>query len=68
MIRRKSQLIYMNLKTGTYYEYLGEVENATNAQAGQVMVEYRNKQGEKFVREKSEFAQKFTFEPGKFSL
>ena len=54
-----------NLKTGEIYEMITEVINATNAQGGQIMVFYRNDGGQKFVREKVEFWEKFEKEPNR---
>ena len=52
-------------KTGNKYHLLGELINATNAQDGQIMVLYRNDKHQKFVREKTEFWEKFEREPNR---
>lgn len=51
---------YIHNKTGNEYTVEGEALNCTNAQDGQTVVLYRNKDGQLFVREKNEFLQKFT--------
>lgn len=50
---------FIHKKTGDRYFVAGEATNATNAQDGQVMVVYSNAEGKTFVREKSEFYEKF---------
>jgi len=52
---------YKHLKTGNIYNVLVETTaiNSTNAQDGQVMVLYENKDGKLFVREITEFNEKF---------
>jgi len=50
----------VHIKTGNVYEILYEdIINATNAQDGQEMIMYKNKDGMIFVREKKEFFEKF---------
>lgn len=52
--------IAKHLKTGNLYEILGEAKNCTNGPSdGQTMVIYKNEMLV-FVREKSEFLEKFT--------
>lgn len=51
---------YRHNKTGNMYTMISEAIDATNSRDGQVVVIYQNKKGEFFVREKSEFLQKFT--------
>lgn len=52
--------LYRNKKNGNLYIYHGEVINCTNENDGQVMVSYGSmEKGEKFVREKNEFFEKF---------
>lgn len=51
---------YIHNKTRNEYTVEGEALNCTNAQDGQIVVLYRNKNGQLFVREKNEFLQKFT--------
>lgn len=58
--------LFRNKKTGKVYYHLGEVVNATNENDGQKMVIYREKtncDSYTFVREKSEFFEKFTNNP-----
>jgi len=50
---------YNHKKTGDRYFVTGEAINATNAQDGQVMIIYANSDDETFVREKTEFLEKF---------
>lgn len=51
---------YMHNKTGNEYTVEGEALDCTNSRDGQIVVLYRNKNGQLFVREKNEFLQKFT--------
>jgi hypothetical protein len=53
--------MYQNNKTKNEY-VIGpkEVINTTNAQDGQAMIIYMDKDGQHFVREKEEFFSKFT--------
>lgn len=48
----------IHLKTGNIYELVGEAINATNANDGEIVVIYK-KDGQLFVREKTEFYEKF---------
>lgn len=50
--------IFIHRKTGNKYVVIGECLNCTNAQDGQEMVIYA-RDGQVFVREKSEFLEKF---------
>lgn len=52
---------YVHKKTGNRYVKLGIAINATNAQDGQIMVLYqkKSKKGSLFIREESEFCEKF---------
>jgi len=50
---------FIHKKTGGRYFVTGEAINATNANDGQVMIVYTNADGKTFVREKTEFMQKF---------
>lgn len=55
-------LIYKHRKTGNLYLKLGEAKNCTNANDGQQMIyycEYGKENPMRFVREKSEFLEKF---------
>ncbi|MCW7492496.1 hypothetical protein ND861_09820 [Leptospira sp. 2 VSF19] len=55
-------LVYKHLKTGNLYLKLDEVKNCTNSNDGQQMIyycEYGKETPLKFVREKSEFLEKF---------
>ena len=53
---------YKNNKTGDLYEVIEFAINATNAQDGQEMVIYKKvDKDQKFVREKNEFFEKFTY-------
>ncbi|PJZ89861.1 DUF1653 domain-containing protein [Leptospira bandrabouensis] len=55
-------LIYKHRKTGNLYLKLGEAKNCTNANDGQQMIyycEYGKENPMSFVREKSEFLEKF---------
>ena len=47
-------------KTGNIYFILRHVTNCTNAQDGQEMILYMNKEGRLFVRDSDEFFEKFT--------
>ena len=50
--------LYCHIKTGNTYQYIEEVVNATNKNDGEAMILYcRN--GKYFVREKTEFFEKF---------
>jgi hypothetical protein len=54
--------VYRHKKTGNLYLQLDEVKNCTNANDGQKMffyTEYGKENPMKFVREKSEFLEKF---------
>lgn len=52
--------MYLNKKTGNLYRVLtSEATNKTNANDGQSMVVYTDHSGEIYVREKSEFDEKF---------
>lgn len=51
--------LYIHKKTGNKYFVTGEAINTTNSQDGQVMVVYANTDGKTFVREKTEFLEKF---------
>jgi hypothetical protein len=52
---------YKHLKSGDIYEVSGAlITNATNSQDGQYMRLYKNSEGRLFVREKTEFNNKFT--------
>ena len=55
---------YKHLKTGNIYTaYDKKIINATNGENdGQIMVLYFNQDGEHFVREESEFNEKFKLE------
>lgn len=54
--------IWKNNKTGNLYVVEGTTTNATNAQDGQKMVKYYSlDDNEPYVREISEFKEKFTF-------
>lgn len=48
-----------NKKNLKLYKVLDEVTNSTNENDGQVMVLYQDLKGKKYVREKSEFLEKF---------
>jgi len=50
---------YIHKKTGGSYFVTGEAINATNANDGQVMIIYTKDHQIFFVREKSEFYEKF---------
>lgn len=50
---------WTHVKTGNQYTHLGHVINATNLQSGQRMVLYE-RDGHRYVREESEFLEKFT--------
>ena len=53
--------IFENNKTKVLYKITDKpVTNATNAQDGEVMILYENKEGELFIREWKEFHIKFT--------
>lgn len=57
--------LWVNNKTGNIYEAINYcVTNATNAQDGQNMVFYTDMKGTPYVREYTEFLEKFTKEPG----
>lgn len=59
-------MMYTHIKTGHVYELVQDkVINATNAQDGERMVLYTNLQGDWFVREHSEFHQKFKVKGGR---
>ncbi|TGK77551.1 hypothetical protein EHQ24_18920 [Leptospira noumeaensis] len=54
--------VYKHIKTGNFYLKLDEAKNCTNANDGQKMVfycEYGKENPMKFVREISEFLEKF---------
>ncbi|MCW7470751.1 hypothetical protein [Leptospira kanakyensis] len=54
--------VYKHIKTGNFYLKLDEAKNCTNANDGQEMVfycEYGKENPKKFVRDKTEFLQKF---------
>ncbi len=52
--------MYLNRKTGNLYRVLtNQATNKTNANDGQHMVVYTDHSGEIYVREKSEFDEKF---------
>jgi len=51
---------YIHNKTGNVYTMVAEAIDATNSRDGLIVIIYQNKKGEFFVREKSEFLQKFT--------
>ena len=53
--------IFIHGKTGNKYVVIGECLNCTNAQDGQEMVIYF-RDGRTFVREKTEFLEKFVQE------
>ena len=48
-----------NKKTGNTYIFLDVIINTTNTQHGQKMVLYRTENGMEFVRDLSEFCEKF---------
>lgn len=50
--------VFIHRKTGNKYVVVGECLNCTNAQDGQEMVIY-SRDGRTFVRERSEFLEKF---------
>jgi len=51
---------YRNKKTGKIYFLINNrIINATNANDGQIMVLYKNENGDLFVRERKEFLIKF---------
>ncbi|WP_040507280.1 DUF1653 domain-containing protein [Leptospira wolbachii] len=55
-------IVYRHRKTGNLYLKLDEAKNCTNANDGQLMVyycEYGKENPMKFVREKTEFLEKF---------
>lgn len=49
---------YCYKKTGAVYNVIGKVRNCTNSQDGQMMIVY-SRDGEEYVREESEFFEKF---------
>lgn len=51
---------YKNNKKGTIYRFCGTRLNCTNAQDGDTMVDYRDHNGARYVREINEFIDKFT--------
>ena len=55
----KEDCFYKNIKNDTTYKTIKLVKNATNSQDGQVMVLYKNNEGDLFVRDIQEFAVKF---------
>ncbi len=58
-------MIYKNKKTGNTYLIGGEVTNTTNEQDGQIMIMYQSTDltdDTIFVREKTEFFEKFVVE------
>ena len=52
---------YLHVKSNEVYQVISEkITNATNKDSGNIMVLYANEVGELFVREISEFKNKFT--------
>lgn len=50
---------YLHLKSGNIYLKIKTIVNCTNEHNGQEMVHYMNLNGKEFVREASEFYNKF---------